>query len=112
MGRIETMIFTENILLLAQDGGKTTNLSAEGRTDVLRAVRHQVLNGADNVVENGRLVDQGAEAGDLTGNGRPHFSLVVLQQLHESGNQVPSNDLFVNRLGDLPSVLVQHSPPR
>jgi len=112
MGRIGTTILTEDILLLAQDGGKTTNLSPEGRTDVLRAVRHQVLNGANNVVEDGRLVDQSAEAGDLTGNGRPHFGLVVLQQLHESGNQVPSNNFFVNRLGNLSSVLVQNSPPR
>jgi len=68
---------------------------------VLRAVRHKVLNGPHDVVEERVLVDQGAEAGDLGRDGRPHLGLAVFEQLHKGGDQIPGNNLLVDGLGDL-----------
>lgn len=78
-----------HLLLLAQDGCQATDLSTECGTDVLRGIRHQVFNRAHNFIQECSPVDQSTETRDLTSNRSSDFGLVVLQQLHEGGYQIP-----------------------
>lgn len=90
-----------HILLLAQNRGEAADLGSECSTDVLRAVRHQILDRAHDLVEKGIPVDQSAEARDLASDRRPHLGLAVFEQLYKGGDQIPGNNLLINRLGDL-----------
>lgn len=89
------------ILLLAEDGGQAADLSAKGRPDVLRIVRHKILDAAHDVVEERGTVDESTEARDLTGNGSADLGLVVLEKLDKRRDQVPRDDLIVDGLCNL-----------
>lgn len=52
----------KNSLLLAEDRCKSTDLCAKRSSDVLGAIRHQILYCGHNVVEKRRSVEQAAKA--------------------------------------------------
>lgn len=91
--------------MLAKDGGQTTNLRPESGSDMLRAVRHEVLNAPHDIAQKGGPVHEGAESRDLTGNRCPYLGLVVLEQFYKGRNQIPRNNFLVHRFRDLSRLL-------
>lgn len=90
-----------DVLLLAQNGSQTADLSAQGGTNMLRAVRDQVFNATHYLVQESLALHQSTETGDLAGDCCPYLGFVVLEQLHKCGNEIPCNDLLIDCLGDL-----------
>lgn len=87
--------------MLAQDWGKPTDLGAQCCTDMLRIVRHKVLNTAHDVVQEGFSVDERTEARNLTGNCSSNLGLIVFEKLDKRGHEISGNHLFVHSLGNL-----------
>lgn len=90
-----------NSLLLAQDRCQTTDLRSKRSSDMLGSIRNEVFDAAHDIVEKSVAIDEGAESGDLAGDGRPDFGLVILQKLDKCRDKIPRNNLLVNGLGDL-----------
>lgn len=97
-----------DVLLLAQDWSKSTDLSAQSRANMLRAVRHKVFDAAHSLVEKGCSLNQSTESRDLSRDSRPHLSLVVLEQLYECGDQVSRYDLLVDCFRNLYDASANH----
>ena len=88
-------------LLLSENWRKSRDLGTQSGPDMLRCVRHQVLDAAHDVVKKRITLNQGAEAGYLSCNGRPNFGFVILEELDKGWHQVSRDDLFIDRLGNL-----------
>jgi len=88
-------------LLLAEDRSQPADFGAESGPDVLRRVRHQVLDRFHDLVEQGRSVHERAKSGDLARNGGPELGLVVLEQVDKGLDQIPLDNLFIDGVCNL-----------
>lgn len=95
--------------MFAKDRRQTTDLCAEGGSDMLGTVRNKIFDASHDIVQECVPVDEGAETRNLTRNRRPHLSLVILEQLNKRRNQISRDNLLINRLGNLWTPLVEKS---
>ena len=90
-----------DLLLLSEYWGQTTDLSSESGTDVLRSIRDQILYGRHDLVEEYLPVDQFAESWNLTSNSCPYLCLGIFEEFYEGWYQIPRYNLSINCLGNL-----------
>jgi hypothetical protein len=74
---------------------------------MLGSIRNQVFDAWHNVVEQGIPLNQTAKTWNLPSHGRSNLGLVILQELHKRRYEVPRDDLFIDRLRNLPSRSVE-----
>lgn len=95
-----------NVLLLAQDRSEAADLCAKGSSDMLGAIRDEILNTSHDVIQENVAVNQSTEARDLAGDGSPHLSLVIFQEFYECRNKISGHNLIINCLRNLYVLLV------
>lgn len=92
---------TTDVLLLPEDGREATNLCTKSGTDMLRGIVDKCLDCFQDLTQHKLSGYQGAEARNLACYGRPHLSLVVLEQLHKSRDHVSGQNFLIHSFGNL-----------